>query len=236
MAIAIVKDFDAKLFELNGIKYVRNFVAIQVGDNIRITNAYDTRFTLIVAHYSEFVINNNTFINSASVVSALSPILFVKDELLMTGGGESGNANVTAVFNNINGTYINGPNTPGTGNIILDVTNAVNGGACAVYYDGPAISKDTFLNGIIVLLSGANIVNELCLVFIMFDKQSNSFTVNIQAGATGDLPATDAPAQMTITNILDTSGDVTAPNTMEITNVINGDTVRPATMEITEIQ
>lgn len=233
--IAIVKDFDNKLFELNGIKYVRNFIAIKIGDNVRIANAYDSRFTLVVAHYTEYRVNDNTFLSSDDLVSSLSSILFVKDELQMAGPSESTNATITAIFNNVYGTWINTPNIPGSGNIVLDLTNAVNGGMAALYYKGALIDENTFTGGTIVILSGTNILNELCLVLILYDKESNGFMVNIQSGFI-ELPLpSEGPATMTITNIIDTSGDILAPNQMIITGIVDVDIIDPATMTITDV-
>lgn len=238
MAIATIKDFDNKLFELNGIKYVRNFIAIKIGSNVRISNAYDSRFTLVIAHYTEYLINGNVYTSADDVVSVLSPILFVKDELSMADSGEAGNTTVTAKFTNINGNWVNTPSTPGSGNIILDLTNSKNGAVCALYYLGSVINKTIFIGGVIVFLSGINRLNELCLVFIIYDKGSNSFSVNILDGATGDLPApSDAPAQMEITEMIDETGgaDTTNPEQMLITDISQSDILSPEQMEITDI-
>lgn len=218
--IAIINDFDAKLFELNGIKYVRNFLAIKVGDTVRVSNAYDTRFTLVIGHYTEFSINGITHVNSASLVSALSPILFVKDELLMSGGGEAINTTVVS-FSEIAGQWAKDPNNPITTNTItLDVTGAKSGAVCMAYYKGNVLDKSKILNGLIVSFNGVNVLNELCFVFITYDIQNSVFLVNIQNGFTGDLPASNAPAKMTITDVSDVVGaDITPPATMAITDI-----------------
>ena len=131
--IAVIKDFDAKLFELNGVKYVRNFVAVLSGNNISIRNAYDTKFALVSAHYSEVTVNGNSFLNSESLVSALSPILFVKDELLMSGAGEAINTTVVS-FSEIEGVWTKDPNNPITTNTItMDLTNLKSGSVCSAY-------------------------------------------------------------------------------------------------------
>lgn len=98
-------------------------------------------------------------------------------------------ANTTGAtnFSKVSGTFVNSPGTPWTsGTIPLNKTGAVKGGTCAVWYSGPKLTADSFTGGTVVLISGSNPVDELCLVFIMYDKTNGSFTVNIQDGATGN--------------------------------------------------
>lgn len=187
MAQAIINDYSAKMFTLNGIQYVRNFVATRRGNRVTIMNAYDTRFGLISGDYSEFIINGNTFGSAITVVSILSPILFVKDEVSMIGG-ESDNSIADAVFHNSFGSWVKSPSSPASGNINIDMTGAVNGGICAIYYSGAVLTKSSFIGGTITILSGSNTLNELCIVWIVYDQGNNAFQVNIQNGATGDIP------------------------------------------------
>lgn len=216
MAIAIINDFDGKLFELNGIKYVRNFQAIKIGDRVRISSAYDSRFTLVVAHYSDYVVNGGIFNNSDTLVSTLSAILFVKDELLMSSPGEASNTTIIQ-FSNIYGGFINSPSVPiVTDTITFDLTNAKNGGVIEAYYSGNILTKDSFLGGTIVSFSNpAQALNQLCFIWISYDKGNNAFFVNIRADWTGEIPLVSRPSTMGIVEVT----DETLPGTMLITNI-----------------
>jgi len=210
MAQAIIKDFDAKLFNYNGIKYVRNFIAIKIGNTVRIVNAYDTRFTLIVAPYTSYIVNGATFLDVDSLISVLSPMLFVKDELTMTGNGEAINTTVVS-FSEINGVWVNSPVNPIiTNTLTLDVTNAKSGSVASVYYKGNVLDKTKILGGTIVSFNGVNVLNELCFIWISYDKINSSFHVNIQTGFTGDMPAIGGETAPIIT-ITDIPTTETAP-------------------------
>lgn len=238
MSVAIINDYNAKMFDCNGIRYVRNFIAIRRGNIVTIRNAYDSRFALISGHFSEFIVNGNIFLDAPSLTSTLSSMIFVKDEVEMTGSGESDNSTVEAVFYNALGVWVNTPETPGTGAIAINLAGSVNGGTSAVYLKASSLS---ITGGTIVIQSGTFIPNELCLIFIVYDKGSNGFHVNIMTGFTGNLPSgpgpdIESPATMRITNVVFlSSGDTESPAIMEITSVSSDDSVAPATMEITSI-
>lgn len=183
--IAVINDFNGKLFSLNGIKYVKNFQAIKIGNKVRVANAYDSKFTLVVANYNEFTVNGISFNNSDDLVSSLSPILFVKDEVTGGASGEAGNTTINAVFHNIYGEWINSPSDPVTSTINFDLAGSVNGGIASVYFKGSSLN---FTGGTVVIKSGTFIANELILVWIIYDKGSGGFHVNIQTGFTGNLP------------------------------------------------
>jgi len=115
-------------------------------------------------------------------------------------------------FNKATGSYINDPNVPYTASVIpLDTTISVRGGISAIWYKGGVLTKSSFTNGIIVMFSGVNIANELCRVFIDYDKTNNSFSVNIQTGFTGDLPPIggETPAIIKIEDLIETAPVIT---------------------------
>jgi hypothetical protein len=114
----------------------------------------------------------------------------------VTSANDSGATDFTKAM----GTFINSPSTPWTsGTIPLNTTGAVRGGMCAVWYEGPVLSSSSFTGGSVVLITGENTLNELCLVFIMYDKTNNSFVVNIQGGTTGVTPPSASATAPTIT-------------------------------------
>ena len=104
----------------------------------------------------------------------------------VTSSNDSDNTDFTKAM----GTFINSPSAPWTSSTInLDASMAVRGGMCAIWYKGAALSSSSFTGGTIVLYSGQNTADELCLVFIMHDRTNNAFTVNIQTGFTGSIPS-----------------------------------------------
>lgn len=221
--IAIINDFDAKLFEMNGIQYVRNFQAIKSGNNVVVSNAYDSRFKLVSANFSEYLVNGSTFASSDLLVSALSSILFIKDEVSAVTG-ESSNATSEAIFNNKDGTWINSPTNPLMSSTInLNLVNSKNGAVSPVYYKGNVLTKDNFTGGVIVFFSGVNTFNVLCAVWITYDKGSGAFHVNIINTFTGDLPIApaidtpDAPTQLILTEALTGVDTPAAPTQLILT-------------------
>lgn len=119
----------------------------------------------------------------------------------------------TATFKTPAGTWVGTPLNPLTSVITLSTTEAVNGGIAAVYYKGA--SEPTFSGGTVVLKSGTIVENELCLVWIIYDKTNNSFHVNIQSGATGSTPPGNTPTAtapvITVTNPVAGTPSATAP-------------------------
>lgn len=229
--IAVIKDFDARLFSFNGIKYYRNFLAMDIGDNIRIVNAYDTRFTLLNTHYNNVEVNGQIFGNIKDLISSLSELLFIKDVSQTQVPGEATNNTTNALFNNIFGTWINTPSSPVTGVINFDLSGAVNGGICAVYFKAAVLS---FSGGTIIIKSGDIVPNELALIWIIYDQINAGFNVNIQTGFV-DLPTDQRPNQMTITAIQDITGDNSPPAQMTITDITESDLDSPVQMTITDI-
>lgn len=93
-----------------------------------------------------------------------------------------------AKFDSPVGNFGESPTTPRTvASIPLNKTNALSAGTCGIYFKGAVLNKNNFSGGSIVLFSGVNTINELCLIWIIYDKPNNCFHVNIQTGFTGDL-------------------------------------------------
>ena len=107
-------------------------------------------------------------------------------------GNDITSSNITSSTSFVKGVgvYVNSPDSPWTsGTIPLTTTGAVKGGICSIWYKGPVLTKSSFTGGTIVMFSGTNVLNELCRVFIDYDKDNNAFGVNIQTGFTGDIPS-----------------------------------------------
>jgi hypothetical protein len=77
-----IQDVNAQRFSLNGIQYFKNFMPHVIGGRTRILNVYDTCFQLTEFEGAgDFVVNGNTYINSALLQEALLPVLYVRDSL-----------------------------------------------------------------------------------------------------------------------------------------------------------
>lgn len=83
---------DSTTFFHNGRKYVKNFIAIPIGDEaIAVYNAYDTRLRLVEpTHYTEVQVNGVVQDSQISLMDALSPTIFAKG----SPAGMSGQDNV----------------------------------------------------------------------------------------------------------------------------------------------
>jgi len=122
--------------------------------------------------------------------------------------------NLTGItsFNKATGSYIDSPLFPYTsGTIPLDITKSVRGGISSIWYKGGVLTKADFTGGVIVMFTGINVLDELCRVFIDYDKTNNAFSVNIQTGFTGDLPPSGETAPLiTVTDpIVETAPIIT---------------------------
>lgn len=132
---------------------------------------------------------------------------------------DSGNVNDATDFTKATGVYVNAPNSPWISPTIpLILTDAINGGITSIWYKGSVLTKANFTGGVVTMFSGVNILDELCRIFIDYDRENGCFGINIQTGFTGDLPPTNAPAQMTINSVTD--WDLTRPATMTINSII----------------
>ena len=130
------------------------------------------------------------------------------------------NSTGDAKFNHPGGTWGDDPNVPlTTANINLSLTGALNAGTTCIYYKGNVLGKSNFTGGTVVFLNGVNVLNELCAVWIIYDKNSGAFHVNITKGYTGDLPPStvpDAPTVLTLTEgVISTTPD--APTALTLT-------------------
>ena len=113
---------------------------------------------------------------------------------------EASNVTGTATFTKP-ATWVASPTVPVTTTIQLSTAGAVSGAVAAVYFKGTSLA---FSGGTVVVQSGSIVANELCLVWIVYDKASNSFHVNVQSGATGSVPTPtvdvpDAPTALILT-------------------------------------
>ena len=76
----VFETFDTYTFKLNGIKYVKNFLAVKMGaTHIAIHNAFDTRFQLVPStHYNQFTVDGASFDSQSELMGILAPLLFAK--------------------------------------------------------------------------------------------------------------------------------------------------------------
>lgn len=85
-----INTISASKFSYNGINYFKNFTPVVSGNKISILNTYDACISLTSAptHFSEYVVNGQTFANVALLQDALLPIIFTKSGLFTTQWGE----------------------------------------------------------------------------------------------------------------------------------------------------
>lgn len=113
---------------------------------------------------------------------------------------DSGNLTTTAVFKKPNGDFINTESSPITGVIPIDLTDAVNGGFCGVYYQGALLNAITSFSGATkVFVSGINIVDELCIVWLVYHKSVDLIIATIQTGVLLTAASVEAVGVLTIT-------------------------------------
>lgn len=124
---------------------------------------------------------------------------------------ESGLLTVNTKLDLISGYFVNSAQSPITTTIPIDLTGAIQGGDAAVWYKGPVIDDSTFTGANVIIISGSNVLNELCCVFIMYDQRSNGVMVNIMSGIS--TPPTGPSATAPIIEITDptTSPNATPP-------------------------
>lgn len=74
-----IVDLNNKEFSVNGVRYIKNFLAIYFNDGLKIVNAYDNRIDLIGSvHFNEVSVNGITYENAEGLSAVLSSILFSK--------------------------------------------------------------------------------------------------------------------------------------------------------------
>lgn len=80
--MTIITNIDGTTFEINGIKYYKNFISLVAGNNLRIVDVYDVRLELApFDNYSQYTVNGNTYGNVADLQEALLPVLFTRASL-----------------------------------------------------------------------------------------------------------------------------------------------------------
>ena len=80
--MTIITNIDGTTFEINGIKYYKNFISLVAGNNLRIVDVYDVRLELApFDDYSQYTVNGNTYGNVADLQEALLPVLFTRASL-----------------------------------------------------------------------------------------------------------------------------------------------------------
>ena len=121
-----------------------------------------------------------------------------------------------AKFTTPAGTFCASPTVPVTTTINLDTSDAVNGGVCGVYFKGTNLA---FSGGTVVIQTGEIVDNELCLVWLVYDKTNNCFIANVQGGATGSTPTPGISFTAPTITVTDPGGiSFTAP-TITVTDV-----------------
>ena len=83
--------------------------------------------------------------------------------------------------------WVGSPSSPLSG-ITVSNSGALDGATAAIYYSGAVLTDASISGGTVVMFQGENILNELCVVFIIYDKLNNCYHVNIMGGATGAIP------------------------------------------------
>ena len=95
----------------------------------------------------------------------------------------SGDLTGSAVFKKPNGDFIGSDIAPLTGAIPIDLTAAINGGFCGIYYSGPVINSLSYFTGATkVFLSGVNVLDELCIIWLVYNKTNDLIIATIQTG------------------------------------------------------
>jgi hypothetical protein len=87
-----INTVSASKFSYNGINYFKNFTPVVFGNKISILNTYDACISLTTAptHFSEYVVNGQTFASVALLQDALLPVIFTKNGLITTQWGDIG--------------------------------------------------------------------------------------------------------------------------------------------------
>jgi hypothetical protein len=85
-----INTVSATKFSYNGINYFKNFTPVVFGNKISILNTYDACISLTTAptHFSEYVLNGQTFASVALLQDALLPVIFTKNGLITTQWGD----------------------------------------------------------------------------------------------------------------------------------------------------
>jgi len=126
----------------------------------------------------------SSFVHSAGKVVTVSD-----DEKRLVFSDLSAENSVSDItFKNSIGTWVGTPNMPMTGQLVPDLTDAINGATVGIYYTNGALDIKDDANVIVIRSTDAFVVDELCLVWFIYDAESNALHVNVQSGFTGNMP------------------------------------------------
>ena len=78
----VINTVSDKLFSLNGVNYVKNFLSFVAGNKVLIYNAYDrTDERTDLTIYSDYLVNGVAYGSAAALQSALIPVTYTRDSL-----------------------------------------------------------------------------------------------------------------------------------------------------------
>jgi len=139
----IINNIDGVTFEINGIRYQKNFISVIAGSRVKIVNVYDTKLELAAfTNFADFTVNGNTFLNVETLQQALLPVLFTRSNL--NGVIVSGNI-IDVTYNNPVLTFVLADTT--VINIDLPFVQSVTGTAVDnTDPRNPIINSETLLN------------------------------------------------------------------------------------------
>lgn len=103
---------------------------------------------------------------------------------VLSAGSTNSNSEVITL-DNLNGTWIGSTSSPKT-SITFDLTNAVNGAVSVVYYKAETL--DIQHNGTLIINKSLFSADELCVVWLIYDKGSNTIHVNVQKDVANIIP------------------------------------------------
>jgi len=87
---------------------------------------------------------------------------------------------VTVKLDEPAGYWVNTSTSPITATEIpVDLTNAIDGGSAFVWYNGNVLDASKITGVTVALFSGENILNELCLVGIVYNLAEDKVIINI---------------------------------------------------------
>ena len=106
-------------------------------------------------------------------------------------------------FDQPGGNFVNSPTAPTTSTPIpLTLAGTLNAGIAVVYYKGAILTKDSFSPVPISFVNEGQVADELCFIYITYDKGANAFFVNIQNTYTGVIPIPPADIENPPSNMV----------------------------------
>jgi hypothetical protein len=76
-----ITNIDGVTFEIDGIKYYKNFISLVAGNSLRVVNVYSNAELVNFNNFANYQVNGNTFASAAAVQEALLPVLFTRSTL-----------------------------------------------------------------------------------------------------------------------------------------------------------